>query len=590
MHVRGLAVFLAVALGPGQAEAHPHEWIDVASEVLFDERGAIEAIRHHWRFDEAFTSFALQGLDTNRDGAYSAAELQPLAEENVQSLAEYDFFTFITTGDYQAGFAAPKDYRLEFDGERLTLQYTLPLAQPLFTKGDVLLQVYDPEYYIAYVLPSREAVRLVGAPAGCRLDVTPAQGPDPQSAAVLATVGPDQRVLPEEMQDLIAGIDNSATIRCGGPTVAAAGSQPGAAQSAREAAEIMASNGSSGGDLNALPGGLPAPETPPPGTAVRDSSDVSRPSRGRSGSPEDARGSQRWLAGLQIEFQRNLTEALKGLQTSNAAFWWLGGVSFLYGIIHAAGPGHGKFVISSYLLANEERVRRGVGIAFISAFVQAMVAVAIVGLMAIVLNMTGAAMTNAAQHLETGSFALVAALGLLLLFRKGRQVWAIARGGDAHAGHAHAQPRERRHHSAPGSRIQWDEPSAAGGHAHHGAGCGCSHHAAPETLSGSGMAAAAAAVLSVGLRPCSGALIVLVFALAQGIFWAGVASTFLMALGTAITVAVLAALAVGAKDIAARLAAGDGRRSGQVMLGLEVAAALLVTALGAALFLGSLQA
>jgi ABC-type uncharacterized transport system substrate-binding protein len=94
----------------------------------------------------------------------------------------------------------------------------LPLAQPLFTRGEVLLQVYDPEYYIAYTLPSAEAVRLVGAPADCRLQVTPAQGPDAQAAAALATLGPDQRELPEDLQDLTGGIDNSAVINCGGPT------------------------------------------------------------------------------------------------------------------------------------------------------------------------------------------------------------------------------------------------------------------------------------------------------------------------------------------------------------------------------------
>ena len=103
-----------------------------------------------------------------------------------------------------------------------------------------------------------------------------------------------------------------------------------------------------------------------------------------------------------------------------------------------------------------------------------------------------------------------------------------------------------------------------------------------------GLPGAAAAVISVGMRPCSGALIVLVFALSQGMFWAGVASTFVMALGTAITVAALAALAVGAKDIARRLARGNDRRGGQVMLGLELAAAVLITVIGAVLFVGAI--
>jgi ABC-type nickel/cobalt efflux system permease component RcnA len=127
-------------------------------------------------------------------------------------------------------------------------------------------------------------------------------------------------------------------------------------------------------------------------------------------------------------------------------------------------------------------------------------------------------------------------------------------------------------------------------HHHHGPTCACAHHVAPEALARSGGIGAATAVLSVGLRPCSGALIILVFALAQGIFWAGVASTFLMALGTAITVAALAALAVGAKDVALRLARGDDRRSAQAMLALEIVAALLVTVLGAVLLIGSLAA
>jgi ABC-type nickel/cobalt efflux system permease component RcnA len=218
-------------------------------------------------------------------------------------------------------------------------------------------------------------------------------------------------------------------------------------------------------------------------------------------------------------------------------------------------------VISSYLVANEQRVRRGVAIAFLSALVQALVAIGIVGLMAVVLNMTSMAITDTAKLFETGSFALVAALGIYLLARKGRQAWAMAQGGDAHAHHGHD----------------------------HSAGCACSHHGAPAVIK-PGASGAAAAILSVGIRPCTGALVVLVFALAQGIFWAGIASTFLMALGTAITVAALAALAVGAKDIAARLVRGDARRAGQVMLGLELLAAAAITVLGAVLFFGSVAA
>ena len=201
---------------------------------------------------------------------------------------------------------------------------------------------------------------------------------------------------------------------------------------------------------------------------------------------------------------------------------------------------------------------------------QALVAIGIVGLMAALLDMTGRAMTRMPGMLETGSFALVAGLGLYLLARKGWVAWALFR------------------NDAPPGRLR---SHALMHHAHdHGGGaCACHHHATPAALQKPGFGGAAAAVMSVGVRPCTGALVVLVFALAQGIFWAGVASTFLMALGTAIAVAVLAALAVGAKDLAGRLARGHGR-GGHVMLGVEIAAALVIAVLGAALFAGSLGA
>jgi ABC-type nickel/cobalt efflux system permease component RcnA len=264
------------------------------------------------------------------------------------------------------------------------------------------------------------------------------------------------------------------------------------------------------------------------------------------------------IAELQTTFNRQLTAGLKTFK-SDGGFWWLGGLSFLYGIVHAAGPGHGKVVISSYLVANEARLRRGVLIAFVSAFVQAVVAVAIIGVMAVILNMTSMAITSTAKAFEAGSFALVALLGAYLVARKGRAALDVLKSGDAHAHHHHDH-----HH----------------GHDHAGA------RASPPQ-GGTGLTGAAAAVLSVGIRPCSGALVVLVFALSQGVFWAGVASTFVMALGTAITVAALAALAVGAKGFAKRLAQGDDRRGAQIMLGLELAAAILITLLGAVLFAGT---
>jgi ABC-type nickel/cobalt efflux system permease component RcnA len=313
------------------------------------------------------------------------------------------------------------------------------------------------------------------------------------------------------------------------------------------------------------------------------------------------------IAALQTAFNRDLTEALKALK-AGGAFWWLGGISFLYGIVHAAGPGHGKVVISSYLVANEAGVRRGVAIAFLAALAQAVVAVAIIGLLAVILNMTSMAIDSTARLFEAGSFALVAALGLYLLLRKGRDAWSLFTGGDSHAHHHHAPLPSPATPTSPDSlddRTKSPDvmrgaaaPASVGaasvdraplpGH-HHSTACS-DHRRAVAADIRPGLAGAAAAVLSVGIRPCSGALVVLVFALAQGIFWAGIASTFLMALGTALTVACLAALAVGAKDLARRLAqGGEARRAAQAILALELLAALFVAILGAVLFVGALQ-
>jgi nickel/cobalt transporter (NicO) family protein len=551
-----LPLALAALLIPAVAHAHPHVWADTAAEILFDANGQIAAIRHHWRFDEGFSAYALQGLDADGDGLYSTEELEPLARENVESVGEFDYFTFLTIGDYQAGYAAPKDYHLDYDGTRLTLHYTLPLAQPIHSKSPIRLEIYDPEYYVAFALPSAEAVRLVDAPAGCRLTVHPAQEPDAAAAEALAAIGPDQRELPPEMQALTGGIENSAEIVCG-EAVAAAHSSAG------DAVTAMAGSGDVAGDLTALPEQMPA-DTP----AAADQLEQ----------PAASPGLMARIAALQTAFNRDLTAALKGLK-EGGAFWWLGGISFLYGIVHAAGPGHGKVVISSYLLANEQSVRRGVLIAFAAAFVQAAVAVGLIAVLAALLNMTSTAITGAAWLFEAGSFALVAALGLYLLARKSRAALAMLRGGDPHAHHGH-----HHHHHHGRTRLAPRSLGAAAVHDAH------DQHHGRDAASADGKMSALAAIASVGIRPCSGALVILVFALAQGIFWAGIASTFVMALGTALTVAMLAALAVGAKDVARKFAGGSDRRAGQVMLVLELFAALFITALGLTLFVGSLYA
>jgi ABC-type nickel/cobalt efflux system permease component RcnA len=284
-----------------------------------------------------------------------------------------------------------------------------------------------------------------------------------------------------------------------------------------------------------------------------------------------------WLLAKQSEFYREISSTIRAAKSDGSAVWTLLAISFAYGIFHAAGPGHGKAVISSYLVANEETARRGIALSFASALMQALVAVAIVGVCAWLLNATAKTMCGAERAIEIASYALIAAFGARLVWTKG--------GGFFRALQAR-QP-------APAMAVAHHHHDH--GHHHHDhvhdEHCGHSHGPAPVELAGPrGWQRGLGAIFAVGIRPCSGAILVLVFALAQGLFWAGVAATFVMGLGTAITVATIAVIAVSAKDLARRLSAGRDGGGALVMRGLEFGAAGLVLLLGVGLLAGYVAA
>jgi nickel/cobalt exporter len=278
-----------------------------------------------------------------------------------------------------------------------------------------------------------------------------------------------------------------------------------------------------------------------------------------------------WILEKQAEFYRMLSGAIRAAKADGSAAWGLMGISFAYGVFHAAGPGHGKAVISSYLVANDETWRRGIALSFASAILQAFTAVAIVGIAAVLLGATAHAMGNAVRAIEMVSYALIIIIGLRLLWVKGRAFWHLLRPrAKDHHGHAHSHDHAHDH--------DHEDEAHAWGHAH-----------APEPSELKGphwLRRGLSAIVAVGLRPCSGAIIVLVFALAQGLFWIGVASTFVMGLGTAITVAVVATLAVAARGFAGRLAKGKPGKGVLFLRGVETAAALLIILFGAALLTG----
>ena len=186
-HERLLKTFLAAALMSGGATsvaAHPHVWTTVRAEIVFGPDHRVTGIRHIWAFDELYTAMAIEGLDTDKDGAYSKEELAPLAKVNVESLKEFDYFTFVHVEgeDKVLKLKPPVDYWANYDNGVLTLHFTLPLETPADTHGQpVAVDVYDPSFFVAFGFATEKAVTLSGADTkGCTAEVAQ---PDPETAA-----------------------------------------------------------------------------------------------------------------------------------------------------------------------------------------------------------------------------------------------------------------------------------------------------------------------------------------------------------------------------------------------------------------------
>jgi nickel/cobalt transporter (NicO) family protein len=334
-------------------------------------------------------------------------------------------------------------------------------------------------------------------------------------------------------------------------------------------------------------------------------------------SPVPVGGVVGWLFAKQAEFYRQFSGLIRASKSDGTAAWSLMGLSFLYGIFHAAGPGHGKAVISSYLVANEETWVRGVVLSFLSAIMQAIVAVTVVGIAAVLLHVSASTMQSTVNWIETVSYALIIVVGARLLWVKGRAFIAALRDlgrptaavGAAvtpapvmhdHAHHEHDHDHAHHDHVHDEHCDHHDHAPAAAADAHHehdhhghdhdhddASAWGHAHAPEPQELAGpGGWRRGLTAIVAVGLRPCSGAILVLVFALAQGLFWVGVASTFVMGLGTFITVAAIATIAVGARAWAQKIAGARSSYGTWAMRGIEAGAALVIMGFGALLLGG----
>ena len=633
------ALSAVISLWPLAALAHPHIFIDARASVTFNDAGEVVSIHNSWTFDEAYSAWSVQGLDTDHDGKLSPAELQPLADDNMNGLADYEYYTFAGEGkapNLKFGHGSQPHLVMGADG-KTTLDFDVPLARPYAIRKSLELSIDDPEYYVAISFKDAHEVELINAPSNCAVTMEdPKQMPDALADALYA-LPPDVTKLPPELEQAMRGMQGAILINCPGGSLkdkARATQLPKVAAADPETAlaAIDDATDENGGDLgidsngNAVGGGAGM------ASARDDASAVAPPSKqaltvpiftgnipfgaapNEPGLNLPRTGFLGWISAQQQAFYLALEKSLAGLRDSWTGFWVLGLLSFLYGIFHAAGPGHGKVVISSYVLANEAQVRRGIFLSFLAAMMQSAVAIGFVLIAASLLGMTAMAMSDAANWIGIISYAMIAVLGLWLIARK------LFGWGHNHR-HDHddddslaVQPalssrqalvRQRMgypdHALAMGgpqlTSFRTSGPDAYGrlpGHAHYGHGHGDEEHehghahaVTADQIRGS-WREQLGVVAAVGMRPCSGALIVLAFALSQGLLVAGIVAVILMGLGTAITTGVLAALAVGFKGLARGLAGADNRFTATLVWWAELLAAVGVFAFGAVLVLASI--
>ena len=315
-----------------------------------------------------------------------------------------------------------------------------------------------------------------------------------------------------------------------------------------------------------------------------------------------ATGVTGWILAQQGWFEHQLSLGVRAARMDGSAFWPLVLLSFGYGVFHAAGPGHGKAVLASYMVANERAFRRGVVLSFLSALLQGLVAIALVGILALILHATAQRMKDAASLVEMASFAAIVGLGLLLVWRKGGAVlrlwWPVLTYAPPATAEAVFLGTSDRMLAAPGIGALRFQPMRASSARRFICApddvshpIGCQHCAGPDpsllTAPVFSLRDAMTTVLAAGLRPCSGAILVLVFSLAQGILLAGIASVLAMSLGVALTTASLATAAVFLKRLVQRLVGKHSRRGALVGAIVEFGAACVVLAAGVLLLGGA---
>jgi nickel/cobalt transporter (NicO) family protein len=503
---------------------------------LVDPQGLVTGVSQTWEFDDGYAQTALEGLDLDKDGKYSETEIKPLTDENISSLKEYDYFTVVRQAGIKQLAGEVTKASQSFENNVLRLTFEVPLAKPVDPHaGEIQVKVYDPEFFIAYDYAEQDPFKVQGSlPSDCRAELKPV----PTDAELEQTRNflADKPVgwKSETEEDFGAVFARPLSVTCSG-----AGVVPAATLSRAES------------------------------TIRIDKSKLLVQQRGAENIVPFTQSPVIWMQQQQRAFYGKLSGTLRQMRTSNAAVWTLLGLSFLYGVLHAAGPGHGKVVVSTWLLATENDVRRGVLVAFLSAFIQALTAVVLVSALFMLVASAGAVARNVAGYLEAASYAMIAALGLYL-------VWTAIRPRHDHdQSHTHGKADHDHHHH--------DQ------HHVHDQNCGHAHVASPQDVRGEwSFGKAFSLAFAVGIRPCTGAILVLVFANSLGLYWAGIASTFAMAAGVFLAISLIAAASVYARQTMIGMAGTHSSLLPKLLTAARILGGMVVAALGTILFLGSL--
>jgi ABC-type uncharacterized transport system substrate-binding protein len=205
-----LAALAGLWVAGGSALAHPHVWVVMKSEVVYAPDGTVVGVRQAWTFDDMFSTFATQGLESKQKGVFTREELQPLAQVNVESLKEYDYFTYAKLNGKKAVFSDPVDFHLDLADSMLTLHFLLPLKAP--AKATTIdLEVYDPSYFVDFSLAEKDAARLVGAPTGCQLTTGKPQEMTKDTALRLSQIPPGGQI-PQDSYG--AQFANKISVKC----------------------------------------------------------------------------------------------------------------------------------------------------------------------------------------------------------------------------------------------------------------------------------------------------------------------------------------------------------------------------------------